>query len=277
MPNLRIIADNAADRATITTSSTAGSLTAANMKQDRKSKVWRSLGTTASITLIWATSEILSGLALPFCNLTATATIRVRGYTLDTDVTPLFDTGTNPAVGYSGLGLWDWGALPLGVNAYSYGGGAYATSWFSTYFSVKKLVIDLADTNNAAGYIECSRLVTGSAWSPTFNTSFGIPVSVVDSSTHARSDSGDLVTTRGTQHRSISFDLNWLNAADRQRFSAIMKGNGLPKPMFISLFPEDLDKEKEQTYQLYGKMPQLSALSHPIFTIYSGHIDIEEI
>lgn len=273
--NLRIIYDNRVDAATITTSSTAGSLVASNMKNDRKSKVWRSTGKTAeTVTLQWPSAEILSGIALPFCNLTATATIRVRGY-LGTTV--VFDTGVTQAVGYSSLGSWDWGALPLGVNAYSYGGGNYGMCWFSDYFSVDKLVVDLTDTNNVSNYIECSRLVAGSVWSPTYNLSFGIPVTYSDTSTHERSESGDMLTTRGIRYKQISFDLTWLTASDRGRFSSIMKGNGLPKPIFISLFPKDTDKEKEQTYQLYGKMSQVSAINHTMHTIYSGRIDIEEI
>ena len=48
--NVRIIYDNAADRATITASSTAGVLVASNMQDDRKSVVWRSTSTSATIT-----------------------------------------------------------------------------------------------------------------------------------------------------------------------------------------------------------------------------------
>lgn len=275
MTTLRIIYDNAINRASLMASSTAGSLTTDNMKRDAKSKVWRSTSTSATITATWGGAELISGVALPFCNLTATATLRIRGYTEISDSVPIFDTGNRIAVGYVGLGNWDWGALPLGVNAYSYGGGTYAVSWFE-YKSVKKLLIDIVDTNNPAGYIECSRIVCGSAWSPAYNVPFGIPVTYADTSTQERSDAGDLVTTRGIRYKHISFDLTWMTSSDRQRFSSIMKGNGLPKPLFISIFPEDVDKEKEQTYQIYGKLSQISALNHPMHSMYSGTIDIEE-
>lgn len=89
MPNLRIIADNAADRATLTASSTAGALVVSNLQTDKKSDVWRAGGTTARLTLAWAVAEAIAGIALPFCNLSPTDTMRVR-VTNEPSVTNLF-------------------------------------------------------------------------------------------------------------------------------------------------------------------------------------------
>lgn len=79
MPNFRILHDNAADRATLTASSAASTaLGAANLRTDRKGEVWRSTGTAAALNLAWAASEQVGCVALPFCNLTPAATVRVR-------------------------------------------------------------------------------------------------------------------------------------------------------------------------------------------------------
>ncbi|MET3132855.1 hypothetical protein AAKU55_003136 [Oxalobacteraceae bacterium GrIS 1.11] len=78
MPNLRIIADNAADRATLTASSTAGALTAASLQTDIKSDVWRATGASARIGAAWTTSELIGAMFMPYCNLTSAATVRVR-------------------------------------------------------------------------------------------------------------------------------------------------------------------------------------------------------
>lgn len=277
MSNLRIIYDNAIDRGTIVASSTAGSLIASNIKNDKKSKIWRSVGTSATLTITWPTAEIVSGVMAPFCNLTATSTLRVRGYTEESDSIPFFDTGIINPVQVQPFGLWDWGAIPLGVNGYSYGGGTYAVKWFSSYYSIKKLVLDIVDSSNPAGYIECSKLVTGSAWSPIYNTGFGMSSTPTDTSVKNRSEAGDLVLTRNPRYKSMSFDLSWMQAQDRQRFNEIIAGNGLTKSLFVSLFPEDSDVEKEQTYQVYGKLSQIGGITHPMHTIYSSRIDIEEI
>ena len=69
-------------------------------------------------------------LALVAAGRTSTATIRARAYTLAADVSPAVDTGAVLACGYSPLGLWPWGTVPLGVNAFSYGGGV--ASGFAT-------------------------------------------------------------------------------------------------------------------------------------------------
>lgn len=280
MSNLRIIYDNAINSSdcTLTAGTTAGTLVASNMTLDKKSKVWRSDSvTTDDITATWAAAKQLTGVALPFCNLTSTSTIRVRAYTNSTDITPVYDTGTVLAVPYISLGTWAWGSQPMGVNAYSYGFSAYGRVWFNNTYTVKKIIITLTDTNNPSGYLEVNRIVTGSAWQPTYNTSFGLPVSIVDSSTHERAQSGDLITSIGNRFKKLTFDLNWLTPTDRVRLNQIIRQNGMTKPLFVSLFPNDPDVEKEQTYQIYGKIPQMSQLTHPIHSIYSSQIDIEEI
>lgn len=293
--NLRIIYQNLIDRATVTASSTAGVTSANNLTKDTKSLIWRSgLSTTTQVKanlVVSFPAGIVGGVMLPFCNLSSTATVRVRGYvgaaptmagtvdlpTVSTTGTLVFDSNAIIAAPYQVLGMWSWGSLPLGVNSYSYGGGTYGRVWIPNQLSCTSLLIEISDVNQDK-YIELSRLVVGSYWSPKFNTSFGLSSSSKDMSLHSRSDSGDLITTQGFRYRSMTFDLKWLTPQDRLEFTRILKGNGLPKPLFISLFPDNLeDWDKEQTHQVYGKLSQLSDIQHPMFGIYSTTIDIEEI
>jgi hypothetical protein len=78
MNNMRIVSDNAVDRATLTASSTAGILAVTNLQTDTKSDVWRAVGLAATISALWASPENVQAVALPFCNLSPTATMRVR-------------------------------------------------------------------------------------------------------------------------------------------------------------------------------------------------------
>ena len=71
MPNLRIIHDNAADRAVLTASSQAGVLGPANLKLDRKSAVLRATGLTQRITATWPTQECIACVALILTNMTS--------------------------------------------------------------------------------------------------------------------------------------------------------------------------------------------------------------
>jgi len=79
MPNLRIVSDNALERATaLTASSTAGALAAANLANWKKSSFWRATGTSARITALFATPEPIQFTGFPFCNWSPTAMMRVR-------------------------------------------------------------------------------------------------------------------------------------------------------------------------------------------------------
>lgn len=307
--NLRIIYQNIIEltTTTIAVSSTASAATpASNMKLDPKSQVWRSSSVTAAadavsglytakanIVLAFNSSNI-GGVVLPFCNLSSQATIRVRGYTgtaptlggtVDAPTVTAtgvlkFDTGFVNACPYQLLGLWNWGTLPLGVNSYSYGGGTYGRVWvpLTSQAACTSLSIEIVDIGNQNPYIEVSRLVVGSYWSPKYNTSYGLSSNTKDLSTHERSESGDLITNRGIRYRSMNFDLNWLTSSDRQEFSRILRGNGLPKPLLISLFPDNsTDYDKEQAHQIYGKLSSISDVVNPIIDMYSTSIDIEEI
>lgn len=292
--NLRIIYNNVLDVSTvaITASSTASSATTtANLLVDAKSLVWRSTTTSASIIVSNFSSQIIGGVVFPFCNLTPTATIRVRGYTgvaptiSGTSITGggsnVFDSGTILCCPYTGLGtIWNQAALPTGVNTYYFGGGTYGRVWIpvNSQIACTSVGIEIVDSANTAGYIEASRLILGSYWTPTYNTGFGLGTQMKDLSTQYRSEAGDLLTNRGPRFNSMSFDLQWMNPTDRWNLSKILSGNGLGRPMLISLFPDNsADWEREDAHQIYGKMVTLGAVTLPIFDMYSTKIDIEEI
>ena len=309
--NLRIIYQNILDLSgtTITASSTASASTpVTNLKLDSKSQVWRSANTTiatnsdgtykvlANLAIVLPLN-IIGGIILPFCNLSSTAKIRVRGYTgtaaqpgtpptLNVTATGggtaggtlVFDSTEVSAAPYQNFGLWNWGTLPLGVNSYSYGGGSYGRVWIPTPLACTSLLIEIYDPACTSAYIEISRIVAGSYWSPKYNTSFGLSTGSQDLSAHERSESGDLITNRGIRFRQMKFELTWLPPADRLEFTRILRGNGLPRPLFISLFPNNSeDWDKEQAHQIYGKLSTLQDITHPIFEMYSTSIEIEEI
>lgn len=306
--NLRIIYNNVLDLSTttITASSVASAATpVSNLKLDSKSQVWRSASTgelnqdnsglytvRANLVISFTNSNIIGGIIFPFCNLSSASTVRVTTYT-GTAPTPGSSTNTPiaaitgnlisdstqiTACPYQTFGLWNWGSVPLGVNSYSYGGGTYGRAWLPNQLACTSILIEIEDTQCVNPYIEISRIVTGAYWSPKYNTSFGLSAGSQDLSQHSRSESGDLITNRGVRYRNMKFELNWLPPQDRVEFTRILRGNGLPRPLFISLFPNNSeDYEKEQAHQIYGKLSQLSDITHPIFEMYSTSVDIEEI
>lgn len=277
MANLRVVYDNAADRASLSASTTAGSLAVSNLLTDIKSEIWRSTGSTATITLNWPAGELVGMVAFPFCSLSSGAQIRVRCYTLATDANPVFDTGYQMAAEAPPFDVWGWGSEPLGVNAYAYGGSAYGVVWFAIQ-TAQKMVIDIDDSSNPLGYIECSRIVTGTYWEATYNPEYGsVVVGAEDLSTHQRTDAGDLRTDRGAIYKTLTVDLSYLTPIDRNAIWRVLRGNSMSRPIYLSVVPQATDAFDEQIFQIYGKMTKGASMKYAFMNQYSSQLDIQEI
>ena len=283
MSNLRIIHDNAADRAVLTATSQAGALGPANLQRDSKSAVLRATGTTQTITATWPTQEAVACVALIFTNMTSSARMRVRGY-----ATPggelVLDTGSIFPCPTAPHGSFPWGVLPLGWNAYksggvntwARGGGADGVAWFPPV-RVRQLVIEVSAPQSPEGYLEISRLVAGNYWSPEYNAEYGASLLPHDSTENYRTGAGELKSAVGTMHDGISINVAHLTPMDRARLMRILRENGKGKAMLFSLFPENPDPLLEQDHMLYGKASNIEAVAMPYFETYSAPLQIEGI
>jgi hypothetical protein len=273
MPNLRIIHRNDADQATsLTASTTSGDLVAAYMQTDLKGQAHRSTGTSVTYTLTWTGGVTLGAVALPATNLTAAATLRVRLYNATSGGTLLLDTGTNTACPGLAAGPWTWTSV-FNCNAFAYGFASKAVAWFEATAGVKRAVIDLVDTGNAAGYIDCARIVAGPWWQPEWGAEYGATTTWADNTTNARTDAGDLPSDRAPMHQELSITLPSLSPAERSELAQIMRANGTWKPVFVSLMPRK-GTAAEQDYMIYGKRKN-SPIAHPFFERFSASMEIE--
>ena len=284
MPNLRIIYDNAADRAALTVSSQAGTLGPANLQLDRKSAVLRATSATQTITATWPTQECIACVALIFTNVTSSARMRVRGYGQPNDATPVIDTGWMMPCPEAPLGSYPFGELPLGWNAYKWGGtntwarggGSDAVAWFAPVF-VRRLVIEVYCPDLLEGYIEVSRLVAGNYWSPENNAEYGASLQMQDTTEVYRTAAGTAKTAVGTTSDKLAINLAHLTAPDRARLMRILRECGPVRPLLFSLFPENSDSLLEQDHMLYGRVANLDAVSTPYYEIYAAPLQIEGI
>lgn len=309
--NLRVVYNNLADlpTTTITASSSQAATPVGNLKKDQKGLVWRSAlsGSTSNVTAVLqvdlGTAQTVHSVVLPFTNLnSSTATIEVSGYSAPATYSIIEATG---AVTFSGgtavtnytqsgtcspwnsLELSTWGTSPPGANTYAYGGGTCARLWFNSTLralQARYLYIIIKDNYTAAAtgrYIEASRLIIGKYWSPKYNTGYGMQSTIQDLSTHERTESGDLTTQRGPRFSKLNFDLTWLEQIDRRELSRILLGNGLPKPLFVSLFPDNgttvVQAEMERAHQIYGKLMQVPGISYSMLDTYSTQLELEEV
>lgn len=272
MPNLRIIHNNAADRATLSASTTAGTLAAGNLLTDLKGQFHRSTGTSVTYTLTWAALEAVGGVALPATNLTAAATLRVRGYSDAAGTALVIDSGTAPACPGHSLSAADWPA-PLNGNSFAYGGLAKAVRWLASSVNVRRLVIDLVDAANPAGFIDCARIVAGAWWSPRYNAQYGAACTLQDNTVNRRSDAGDLLSDRAPVHELLPLDLKLMPEADRATLARLIRRNGVYRPVFLALMPED-GTQLEQDSMIYGKRAN-SPLGFDFYNAFSHKFDME--
>jgi len=274
MANLRILYNNVATSANITASSTAGGLAPSNMLNYTKGLVWRSSSTTATIYLNWSDPKSISAVILPFNNLTNTSTIKVRLYTGVSGGTLAYTSAVLPAI----VGTFEnWGSTSSGVNRYSFGKSGCTAVWLPLTLLVTKIEIDIIDTNNPDLYLEASSILVGAYWSPVRNTSIGVDLAITDLSENTRTQSGNLITNIGPNFRTLKFNLDYMPVTDRNILLQILKINGMHTPIFVSLFPTDINSETISIYQIYGKVINSASILHPIYSFYSSSLDIEEV
>jgi hypothetical protein len=229
-----------------------------------------------------------------YTNLLPTSTIRVRGYsdsgvspvltgTIDnptiitTDTVQVFNSGNVNAAPWSSLGTWNWGMQPFGSNIYS-GGYSYARVYIASAGIVKYLTIEITNPDSGVNYIDASYLMIGASWSPKYNTGYGMSVQHIDRSSNERTEAGDLVSRYMPGYAQLNFDLRWLASEDKLEAYKLFKSCGKTKPIFISLFPDNYeDTDKELMHQIIGKLKDTRAITHPVLSIYSTSIEIEEL
>lgn len=275
--NLRIIYNNVIDSsATLTSTSYNSGYDISNIKKDTKGVVWRSTPavTSASVNLTWSSGQSISAIILPYTNLSSTATIRIRLYSDTALTTLIYDSGTNIAVSALLANYYN----TSGANyRYAFGGGSCVRKYFSQINNCKAMQLDIADTNNADTFLEISRIIAGTYWSPKYNTEYGLAVGISDSSSKYRTQTGNLITDIGTSNKTLSFNLSYMDNSDRDVLFSIIKSIGTKKSVYVSLFPEDSDTTKELMYQVYGRFSDLATISNPMYSMYASSINIEEV
>jgi len=273
--NVRIIYRNAADTATsLAASTTAGTLVAAYMQNDYKGQAHRSTGLSVTYTLTWTDGESVGGIVLPASNLSGASTIRVRLYSDTAGTTLLADSGTLYASPGPTLGAQDW-SQPLNANAFAYGGVSKTQVWFSQHYAAKCCVVDLVDTAaNTAGYIDCARLVVGAYWEAAYNASYGAAADHEDTTENERNDAGDLRADLGTQHDTLTFDLDHLAEADRATARRIATTAGTHRNIVVSLIAGDGEAVAEADFLIYGKRAN-AAVSARMPLVYANRFDIK--
>lgn len=269
MSNLRIIYENLADSATITADTTSAGFSVLNLKNTQKTSVHRSTGNTVAYTLNWSTPQQLNAFALPATNLVAGATIRVQGYTDQTDASLVFDTGAPlPACKDRSIVIYGKTAQPSYVD-FGFGGATKTSVWLSQIATVSRVLITV--TNSFP--IDCARLVVGKYWESSRQASRGIEVGFQDSSEISTTRSGNTYEDRKPIQETLRFDLEYISDLDRQQVQKIMRSWGSSGLLYVCLFPDNSNSETTQTYSIYGRNV-VSSIQYQFYKLYGTSMDL---
>lgn len=275
MANLRLIFDNAADRSTLTASSTSGTLAAANMLKNERSAIWRSTATTATLTAIWTTAEPVDSVALGWTNLTALATVTVKLYANADDATPISTTVVNPDSALP-LGEFVWGVDPLVMGgAQAARVASQAQVWVATGVACKKVEIVIADPLNPLGYVEASRLAIGMRREMALNPRYGAKLSLIDRSKVSRAESGDVRAEAQGIYRTLDLDFEYLESGDATLLMRLA-AYGKSQAVFISLFPDTADT-KQQAYAFFATRSGNHSAGYAMTNRWNNSLTFEEI
>ena len=271
MPQIRIITDNAADRATITVANTAAGMGSDKLKTDLKGEVCRVLASSATITLIWPKLETVGAAVIPASNLGPSSTIRVRAYLDGAGTQILADSGVKWAAPGTILENWDF-SQALNVNAFTDGVAPITACYLSEQVACRRVVIDITNPDNT--FIDMSRIITGGYHAPKYGASYGASIGVNDLTQNTRTASGDIKSDWGPRNSTLQFDLGWIDNIDRERVRQLIS-RGVGKFLFISLLAEHDDPVLERDYSIYGKPSQAGSMSFSSFNLHNTTFQIE--
>jgi hypothetical protein len=156
-------------------------------------------------------------------------------------------------------------SLPSG-----YGGGKYIAVYLTNVTARTTFTVTFSAS------VKVSRFIVGNYWSPKYNIPYGVSVGFSDTSSTERLQGGDLYSSSGPRHKTLSFELEYLHESDKFNLYKILKTIGKTGYVFVSAFPGDIDKEREQMYSIYGKFSDLNAIVYSQYTRYTSSVSIEE-
>jgi len=276
MPNLIIMNKNVASLASLFAAPVASGMSIGAILDDTKSRVCRAVGTEIEIIMTWGTAERIGGVHFPWCNGSPSTTIEVIGYSDESGVNKVLETGERlacPARPRELLPPW----TPVSAaSAYAWGGGAHAFTWFDNVM-VKRLVIRLKDPGSLQGYLELSRVFVGETFSPDKNASYDAARTPVSTTTAFYTDAGDRRAVKGTKRWKLSIDLGSMTERDRSFICDMQVANDTDGPSIIDLYPNDPSHERARDHRMYGGLVQVSAMRRPNFAQHATTLEWESM
>jgi len=273
--DLLIIYDNAVDRATVTASSTSGTTAIVNnIKNDIKGKVHRANSTsTVTFDFTWSSNQTIGAIAIPMINVSAAATMAVTVYSADNWTSALQTINATSVFTYSDIA--NWNSYNSSATANEFGIGRYSSGYLilnQNYSNVRSARVVIAE-NTTGVLIDTARIVMGKAWRPIRYASNGVQLTLEDTASKVRTNSGNITIDPGFLYNNLSFEIRYMDETDRTELIKILKMVGSSKNVFVSIFPSSASRLRDD-YSIYGTITR-SPLTYVIYGYYTNTINIE--
>lgn len=236
MSNLRILARNIADTATLTENpALESSLPGSNLQ--RNTERGRTARTTSlasqDVKLSWSSAQKANMVGLTRHNLTTAATLRSLLYSDNAWTTGIYDSTALTAFSTSGL--------DTDVDVYTerdFANLLNSVQYFTEQTTMQSAIVRLADAANPDGYLEAHRLWIGKYFELTYNPAHGaVELALMDESKSGRADDGSHIVDKRWKARRLSIQLDFITDADLDSMLAIARYLGRDKECFVSLSP----------------------------------------
>lgn len=227
--------------ATLSATSEAGDLVAANLLTESRGQVWRSTSPLAQvIEATWPEPQIAGGMAAIGHNLSAIGTRRLQLFSDDAFSDLAYDSGAaelTPGLLLGDYGMM-WGVWPLGRTLYDDWRERYGWLWF-TGVAFRSMRLTLDDPASTDGYLQMASLMLGLVFEPTYRSiGLGAKYNRPPLATQVRMRSGSLRSTRAYSPRRLEVQLPLLEEVDRAALAEIGRINETQRRMFVSLFDD---------------------------------------
>lgn len=234
--NLRILATNLHDTATLTATSEALPIT--NTQRSERSRVWRSTDLqTQTITATLPTGGYVDCIALARHNLGGAGILSIELFNAGSQIG---DTITASTALLIPAGLWRSGVdgWAASYNDQMPAGSPLGIHWLDQPVAIDSYRITL-DSGGPDSYMEVGRIFIGLSISPSVNFNWGVGVEWQESGEHIPTEAGSLRTIGGSDlRRKFSLQLDWLSDADRIQLVNQLVSAGLGADLLAALYPE---------------------------------------
>lgn len=191
---------------TLSGGSWSSALPLTNLQDRRLAKVARSTNALAASTqfeIDLKTARAIRVIGIPKHTISASGTVRVRGYT---------GAGGTGSLVYDSTALAAW---PVGITAETSQGMNLGWVHVPTAAQTARYwIVEITDTTNPAGYVDVARICLCAGWQPTNNMLIGVKQGLETDTTRTVTDGGAAIYNAKAVRRTVALTLAPLDESE---------------------------------------------------------------